>query len=149
MHSPRLAGYLLFNLCLVFLLIVNGPRLRRALILEGALPGAASETVRVVQKSHSIRKGFPSSRAEYWVSWSNEDIRKQGAHRLTLPKEKWASTRLTDPLEIVYAGNDPEPAWKGDPRLWREIAWHGTGVLLEIFGLALAAAELFKKKKTS
>ena len=147
MKNQRIVWYVLLNLCLLTLVTSTGPRLRRELILEGLAPGASVQTVRVTQKAHSVRKTLWGDRAHYWVSWTSEDIRKAGVHRLELSKERWEAARLSEPVMLVYAGSDPEPSLKGDPAGRKRLARESALAALEAGIVALALANLLRRRK--
>jgi hypothetical protein len=100
--------------------------LRTRLYLIGALLLAAFVTIPKLVKMAKIRgwvagahvapftltqKWVDSSggREVYWIGWTQDDIRRVGAHRLNVPTDRWSGMAIGDTVHIVTVPGDRWP----------------------------------------
>ncbi len=108
--------YLIGLIICILLSVITTSKLYTMYQIRGWIKGAYSSTYRVRQKWDEYSWNRTSRRMEhtYWVSWTDQDIRQIGPHRLNLLYEKWSSLKVGDPIEITYVPRDPDPYVRND-----------------------------------
>lgn len=79
---------------------ITGPKLYRMAQIKGFVDGAQTEIVTVTNKWHQSVQGR-RAREVYWVTWTNQDIKQVGSHRLNLTAERWNSVEIGDKIELI------------------------------------------------
>src|ERR687883_64437 len=91
----RVTKYLIgFILCAV-LFVVTASKLYTMYQLRGRIGGATTVTYQVRQKwdDYSWDRSTEEMKHAYWVSWTDQNIREPGPHRVGLSYEKWSGLR--------------------------------------------------------
>ena len=104
-----------FIICILFL-ITTTSKLYTMYQLRGQIPGAFAVTYKVRQKwdEYAWDRSSRSMAHTYWISWTDQDIRQPGSHRINLTYEKWSRLKTDDAIEITYVPRDPEPYLRND-----------------------------------
>lgn len=87
---------------------VTGPKLIRMAKIRGWMSGATAETRTITQTWHQTPEQHPNGRNTYWISWTQEDIRKVGPHRLNLPADQWSALQVGQTLKVRTLPGDPD-----------------------------------------
>ena len=114
--GARVTRYLIgFIICILFL-ITTTSKLYTMYQLRGQIRGAFTIKYKVRQKwdEYAWDRTSRSMEHTYWVSWTDQDIRQPGTHRINMEYEKWSRLKTDDPLEITYVPRDPEPYLRND-----------------------------------
>jgi len=120
--------------------IVTGPKLYQMARIKGWLGGANSQERVIVEKWNQTPDQHPRGRDTYWISLTEDDIRKRGPHRLNLEPEQWRDLQVGDKIEVVYLPGDPEPYLRdGIYTSWGNFAFDFVLLGLEL-GVASAMA---------
>ena len=104
-----------FIIC-ILLFVMTTSKLYTMYQIRGQIPGAFTATYSVRQKwdDYSWDRSSRSMQHTYWVTWTDQDIRQPGSHRINLAYEKWSRLKIDDPIEITYVPRDPEPYVRND-----------------------------------
>lgn len=115
-NGVRVTKYLVGFIVCVVLLVFTTSKLYTMYQLKGRVGGATTVTYVVKQKWHDYSLNTTSDEMEhaYWVSWTDQDIKVPGHHRVGLSYEKWSGLKVGDPLEITYVPGDPDPYVRND-----------------------------------
>ncbi|MBI5042870.1 MAG: hypothetical protein HZC10_03370 [Nitrospirae bacterium] len=94
----------------IYLAILTTSKLYRMCIIKGWIDGEmVIRTYTITQKWHERYATDYGTGHMYWISWTGQNIKENGVHRVSMQYEKWVYLQINDPIEIIYIVNNPSP----------------------------------------
>lgn len=131
---------------LLALALFMGFQLYQQAQLRGWIEGRQIKTYRITQKWEGFgRRGS----ATYWVSWTNDNIRTPGNHRLNVEYDQWVRMNIGDPIRLAFIETSQRPhlaegdIWTSDGNILFNAVVGGGALLL---GLLMGGYAIYVSK---